>query len=210
MNNKITITFEDSRKLEVDYKTKVIDVVNMVESNISDILALNINNELRSFNYELVKDSNIKYIKYNSSDGYRVYSGTLKMVLYMALTSIFSEADVEFIATIKKDQYFLLNNVKITDEKIKKIKEKMQEIIDKDLPITKKVVPIEEDIETESFKNKKMHNIVLDEKRQELYNNKHKVKLQFFRENDIVGFDDCVVDGKYLYECKCNYKCHIN
>ena len=100
MNNKITITFEDSRKLEVDYKTKVIDVVNMVESNISDILALNINNELRSFNYELVKDSNIKYIKYNSSDGYRVYSGTLKMVLYMALTSIFSEADVEFIATI--------------------------------------------------------------------------------------------------------------
>ena len=144
MNNKITITFEDSRKLEVDYKTKAIDVVNMVESDISDILALNINNELRSFNYELVKDSNIKYIKYNSSDGYRVYSGTLKMVLYMALTSIFSEADVEFIATIKKDQYFLLNNVKITDEKIKKIKEKMQEIIDKDLPITKKVVPIEE------------------------------------------------------------------
>lgn len=144
MNNKITITFEDLRKLEVDYKTKAIDVVNMVESDISDILALNINNELRSFNYELVKDSTIKYIKYNSSDGYRVYSGTLKMVLYMALTSIFSEADVEFIATIKKDQYFLLNNVKITDEKIKKIKEKMQEIIDKDLPITKKVVPIEE------------------------------------------------------------------
>ena len=79
-----------------------------------------------------------------------------------------------------------------------------------------KVVPIEEEIETESFKHKKMHNIVLDEKRQELYNNKHKVKLQFFRENDIVGFDDCVVDGKYLYECKCNsvnatvYEIHIN
>lgn len=144
MSNKITITFEDSRKLEVDYKTKAIDVVNMIENDISDILALNINNELRSFNYELVKDSNIKYIKYNSPDGYRVYSGTLKMILYMALTSIFSEADVEFIATIKKDQYFLLNNVKITDEKIKKIKEKMQEIIDKDFPIIKKVVPIEE------------------------------------------------------------------
>ena len=66
------------------------------------------------------------------------------MVLYMALTSLFSNTDVEFIATIKKDQYFMINNIKITDEKVQKIKEKMQEIIDKDFPITKKVVPIEE------------------------------------------------------------------
>lgn len=144
MNNKIKVTFDDSRSLEVYYKTKAIDVVKMVEGDTSDILALNINNELRSYDYELVKDSVIKFVKYNSPDGYRVYSGTLKMVLYMALTSLFSNADVEFIATIKKDQYFMLNNIKITDEKVQKIKEKMQEIIDKDFPITKKVVPIEE------------------------------------------------------------------
>lgn len=144
MNNKIKVTFDDSRSLEVYYKTKAIDVVKMVEGDTSDILALNINNELRSYDYELVKNSIIKFVKYNSSDGYRVYSGTLKMVLYMALTSLFSNTDVEFIATIKKDQYFMINNIKITDEKVQRIKEKMQEIIDKDFPITKKVVPIEE------------------------------------------------------------------
>lgn len=144
MNNKIKVTFNDSRSLEIYYKTKAIDVVKMVEGDTSDILALNINNELRSYDYELVKNSIIKFVKYNSPDGYRVYSGTLKMVLYMALTSLFSNTDVEFIATIKKDQYFMINNIKITDEKVQKIKEKMQEIIDKDFPITKKVVPIEE------------------------------------------------------------------
>lgn len=144
MNNKIKVTFDDSRSLEVYYKTKAIDVVKMVEGDTSDILALNINNELRSYDYELVKNSIIKFVKYNSPDGYRVYSGTLKMVLYMALTSLFSNTDVEFIATIKKDQYFMINNIKITDEKVQRIKEKMQEIIDKDFPITKKVVPIEE------------------------------------------------------------------
>ena len=144
MSNKITISFEDSRKIDVDYKTKVSDVIDMVESDTSDILAVIVNNELRRFDYELVKDSSIRYVKYDSQDGYRVYSGTLKMVLYMALTSLFSDADVEFIATIKRDQYFLINNIKITDEKIKKIKEKMEEIITKDFPITKKVVPVEE------------------------------------------------------------------
>ena len=144
MNNKIKVTFDDSRSLEVYYKTKAIDVVKMVEVDTSDILALNINNELRSYDYELVKNSIIKFVKYNSPDGYRVYSGTLKMVLYMALTSLFSNTDVEFIATIKKDQYFMINNIKITDEKVQRIKEKMQEIIYRDFPITKKVVPIEE------------------------------------------------------------------
>lgn len=144
MNNKIKVTFDDSRSLEVYYKTKAIDIVKMVEGDTSDILALNINNELRSYDYELVTNSIIKFVKYNSPDGYRVYSGTLKMVLYMALTSLFSNTDVEFIATIKKDQYFMINNIKITDEKVQRIKEKMQEIIDKDFPITKKVVPIEE------------------------------------------------------------------
>lgn len=144
MGNKITISFEDSRKIDVDYKTKVKDVIDMVESDTSDILAVIVNNELRRFEYELVKDSSIRYVKYDSQDGYRVYSGTLKMVLYMALTSLFSDADVEFIATIKRDQYFLINNIKITDEKVKKIKEKMQEIISKNFPITRKVVPVEE------------------------------------------------------------------
>ena len=144
MGNKITISFEDSRKIDVDYKTKVSDVIDMVESDTSDILAVIVNNELRRFEYELVKDSSIRYVKYDSQDGYRVYSGTLKMVLYMALTSLFSDADVEFIATIKRDQYFFINNIKITDEKVKKIKEKMQEIISKNFPITRKVVPVEE------------------------------------------------------------------
>ena len=30
MSNKITISFEDSRKIDVDYKTKVSDVIDMV------------------------------------------------------------------------------------------------------------------------------------------------------------------------------------
>src|SRR5574344_624098 len=114
MCNKVKVTFEDLRQMEVPYKTKAIDVINSIEKDVSDVLALNINNELRELDYELVKDSTIKYLKYNSPDGYRVYSGTLKMILYMALTSLFSNADVEFIATIKKDQYFLIKNINIT------------------------------------------------------------------------------------------------
>lgn len=144
MNEKIKVTFEDARVIEVDYKTKAIDAISMVQSKVDDVLGLKINNEVKDYNYELVKDSNIEFIKIDSPDGYRIYSRTLKMVLYMALTTLYSNTDVEFIATINKDQYFVTENLELTPAKIEEIKAKMHEIIAKDYAITKRNVNIEE------------------------------------------------------------------
>ena len=62
----------------------------------------------------------------------------------MALTTLYSGADVEFITTIDKDQYFTVNNIDLNEEKISAIKEKMLEIVNNDYPIIKKSVSIEE------------------------------------------------------------------
>lgn len=144
MKNKIKVTFDDLRVVEVDYKTKAGDAVKLVEKDVSGIFGLKINNEVKGFDYELVKDSTISFVRFNDPDGYRIYSRTLKMVLYMALTSLYSEAKVDFIATINKDQYFTIKDISLTDKKVKDIKNKMAEIIKKDYPITKKYVNFEE------------------------------------------------------------------
>ncbi len=158
---KIKLTLEDSRSIEVDYKTKVIDAIKLIENNLDDVLAVKINNEVKTFEYELVVDSDIKFIRFNDPDGYRIYSRTLKMVLYMALTSLYSNTDVEFLATINKDQYFIINNIELTDDKIKAIKDKMIEIIDRKLPITKRSVSVEEATELYTSSNdlKKLQNL---------------------------------------------------
>lgn len=158
---KIKVTLEDSRSIEVDYKTKVIDAIKLIENNLDDILALKINNEVKTFQHELTVDSEIKFIKFKDPDGYRIYSRTLKMVLYMALTSLYSNADVEFLATINKDQYFIINNIELTEDKIKAIKNKMIEIIDRKLPITKRSVTVEEATELYMSSNdlKKLQNL---------------------------------------------------
>ena len=144
MKNQIKVTIENDKVIEVPYKTKAVDAVKKIYGNLDDVLAFNINNEVKNYDYELVMDSKIEFIKYLSDDGYKIYARTLKMILYMALTSLYSNADVEFMSTINKDQYFVIQNIKLTDEKIETIKQKMIEIIKKDLPITKKVVPLEE------------------------------------------------------------------
>ena len=144
MKNQIKVTIENDKVIEVLYKTKAVDAVKKIYGNLDDVLAFNINNEVKNYDYELVMDSKIEFIKYLSDDGYKIYARTLKMILYMALTSLYSNADVEFMSTINKDQYFVIQNIKLTDEKIETIKQKMIEIIKKELPITKKVVPLEE------------------------------------------------------------------
>ena len=144
MTQKIIVKFEDGREISVPYKTTAIDAVKMVEDVVSDILAVTVNNEVKFQKYELIKDSTIGFVKINSEDGYRVYSKSLKMVLYMAITMLFGNQKVDFQATINRNQYFIMPNFDLTADRINQIKEKMKEIIDRDLAIEKRTLSVDE------------------------------------------------------------------
>ena len=144
MDRNIKVTLPGNKTVEVPYKTPAIEAVKLVENKLDNILSLKVNNEVKNYQYELVKDSKIEYVTFENPDGYRVYSRTLKMILYMALTSLYSKADVEFIATINQNQYFIINDMEITDEKLAMVKAKMEEIISRRIPIIKRVVSVEE------------------------------------------------------------------
>ena len=144
MTQKIIVKFEDGREISVPYKTTAIDAVKMVEDDVSDILAVTVNNEVKFQKYELIKDSTIGFVKINSEDGYRVYSKSLKMVLYMAITMLFGNQKEDFQATINRNQYFIMPNFDLTADRINQIKEKMKEIIDRDLAIEKRTLSVDE------------------------------------------------------------------
>lgn len=147
---KIKVVIEDRdrvEKLNVNIKSKICDVVKDIDFIDDKVLGFYVNNDLKRYDAELVKDSKIIPIRLSSGDGYRLYSRTLKMVLYMALTKLYASVDVKFLTTINRDQYFITQNIELTRDKITKIKDEMQRIIEKDLPITKRIVPIEEAME---------------------------------------------------------------
>lgn len=144
MNEKIKVSFEDGREITVPYKTTAIDAVKMVEDNVEDILAVMVNNEVKFQTYELIKDSSITFVKIDSADGYRVYSKSLKMVLYMAITELYGNQKVDFQATINRNQYFKMPEFKLTQERIDSIKNKMHEIVDAKYPIEKRALSVDE------------------------------------------------------------------
>ena len=153
IKEKIIVTFDDGREICVPYGTKAIDAVSMVEDNIEDILALVVNNEVKFQKFELVRDSSISFVKINSEDGYRVYSKSMKLILYMAINKLFGNKKVDFQATINRNQYFIMPDVNLDEETISNIKSKMQEIIDADLEITKKALSVDEAMEYYKLSN---------------------------------------------------------
>ena len=146
--NKNRIKIEiNGKKLSVDKGITIEEALKDIKEIDKSVLAFYVNNNLNRYDGKLFRDSKIVPITIKEDDGYRIYSRTLKMVLYMALTKLYSVNDVRFLTTINRDQYFVSKSIKLTKEKIAEIKKEMQRIIKKDFPITKRIVSIDEAIE---------------------------------------------------------------
>ena len=153
LKEKLIVTFDDGREIVVPYGTKAIDAIKMVEDDTDDILAVVVNNEVKFQEFELKRDSQIGFVKIDSDDGYRVYSKSLKFVLYMALTELYGNKKVDFLSTINRNQYFVVDDLEFTDDVIARLKDKMTEIIDADYPITKEAMSVDEAIEYYKLSN---------------------------------------------------------
>lgn len=145
-SKKVKITLNDGRQIAVAYKTRAEDVIKMLENEdkVKKIIAVKINNEVRTIDHEIVEDSSLEYIEYGSNEGYRVYMRTAKFILYMAMTRLYPEVAVEYSNNINTDMYFLCKKNKFTEEMAEKVKEEMQNIVNRDSDITRKVVSAEE------------------------------------------------------------------
>ena len=144
---QIKINFDNKKKIKVEAGITIEEALKDMPEVDKKVLAFYVNNDLKRYDARLIKDSVVTPIKLSSGDGYRIYSRTLKMVLYMALTRLYSVSDIKFLTTINRDQYFISKSINLSKEKIKQIKDEMQKIIDKDFEITKRLVPLDEAIE---------------------------------------------------------------
>lgn len=145
-SKKVKVRLPDGRQIAVAYKTRAEDVIKMLENEkkVKDVMAVRINNEVRTIDHEIVEDSLLEYIEYGSNDGYRVYMRTAKFILYMAMTRLYPDFQIEYSNNINTDMYFVCKKDKFTEEMANKVKKEMQNIIGRDSDIIRKVVSAEE------------------------------------------------------------------
>lgn len=101
---------------------------------------------MRYITYTKAKDKlQIKFLDISHEDGYRIYTMTISLVFILACKELFPENTVTIEQFLGKGLYAAFEDGKsISFSDIKNIKEKMEEIIEKDLDIKREKVSFEE------------------------------------------------------------------
>lgn len=115
-----------------------------IEKSEYPVVGAKFNNEYKNLDDVVSEDGDIKLIDINSKEGMKIYRRTLTYIMGKAFWHTYPQAHVIVNYQLSNAMYCNLENMEITEEMLEKVKEKMQEIIDKDLKIEKRTMTREE------------------------------------------------------------------
>ncbi len=134
-----------SREYQKDYK--------------EDIILAFVNNRLRELQKTVQKDCHIRFVTTEEDAGHKTYNRGVTLVMLKAVYSVVGAANIRKISieySVGNGLYCQTDTKEaITKEQCRAIKEKMQSLIDRDLPITKRSIGTADAIEL--FKQYGMH-----------------------------------------------------
>jgi len=107
-----------------------------------------VNGNLRELTYRLKNDSSVKPVDMSSSDGSKIYRRSLTFLLEMVFQGLFPDEFLAIDHSVPNGGYYckIIGETKLSINDIAKIKEKMIEYVQKDLPIIREKISLEEAI----------------------------------------------------------------
>ena len=134
------------QEIEVEAGTTIREALKTQIENgdIKDVIAARFNNSIESLNLPIYKDGEIELFDRTDRDGRIIYICGLLYVMSKAFSEVYPQAKLTVNYQLSDAMFGTVDNMEITEEVINNVKNKMIEIIEKDLPITKVVMTPEE------------------------------------------------------------------
>ena len=140
--------------MQIEYKNIIIDVKEKTPVNIllkdeiqkakCKVIACKFNNEIKSLNYKIETNGKLELIDLKDKDGMRVYKRGIVYLISKAFNQVYPEALMTINYQLTNAMYCTVDNLEITEEVIKNVDRKVKEIIQKNMPIEKKIMTKEE------------------------------------------------------------------
>lgn len=128
----------NDKEFEIDLGESIGEALKKeIEKSNETIITCNFNNEIKSLNYKPEESGKVELISYTNTEGKRVYVRGIMYIMAMAIDELYPESLLTINYQLDNSMFCTFDNLELTEEVINNIKEKMQEIIDADLPITK-------------------------------------------------------------------------
>lgn len=103
--------------------------------NTNEIIAARYNNWIASLNQPIMEDGKISLIRRQEKDGRIIYIRGLLYLMSKTIDELYPECHLTVNYQLSNSMFCQTENIELTEEMIANVKRKMQETIDKDLPI---------------------------------------------------------------------------
>ena len=146
--SKFKINYEDNEYLVEEGITYKDLLENHLKINPYEIALCKLNREYYELFKNITEDGELELIRFNSSIGYKIYERTLQFIFIKAALDLFDDSVITIEHRIGDGIFGELHKKEaLKEEDIIKIKERMIEFINKDIPIKKIKVKRKEAIE---------------------------------------------------------------
>ena len=139
----------NGKKISVPFGSNLYDVFALANLRMDyGPVAARVNNKVQGMNYRFYNNKDVEFLSLSSPSGMRTYTRSLYFILAKAVEDIFPGAQLIIGCSVSRGYYCELRIGRPIEEKdASLIKQRMQEIIDADMPIHRIQCPIEEAIE---------------------------------------------------------------
>ncbi|MCE5220878.1 MAG: nucleoside kinase [Clostridium sp.] len=134
-------------------------IIDNYKDKVKDVAICKLNGKYYELTEVIKSDGDVELIGFDTELGIKIYAKTLQFIFIKVALELFSEAKITIEHTISKAVYGEVHKeIPLNKDDINKIKTRMQEIINSDVPIKSIMTSKEEAIEI--FKNYKMNDKV--------------------------------------------------
>ncbi len=143
----VQVHFADGRIYEAPVGTTLETYLQAIDFDLpAPIVAAHINGELRELTYHIVTDSEVTPITIADSDGMRIYRRSLAFLMITVAEELFPDAQVVVDYALNFGGFYceVRGRGPFTFEELACIEARMQELVDADVPIRKKRIPLDE------------------------------------------------------------------
>ncbi len=170
MKNQIKVYVEGVGEVHIEENAILEDLSKQVfQKDYKKYLGARINNEIHHLRKNVKEGMYVKFLDNEDEDGYKIYTRTISAVFIMACKEVFPHSIAKIEHFLGRGLYAELEKgYSISFGDIERIKIKMREIVEKDIPIIREEVLIEEAIslfEEHGHEDKiRLYNTLEDEK----------------------------------------------